>query len=320
MQGAVRSVALFCATLVSVWYTYGVMWAGGDPLRDPEVRAESAVFALALMGILLAHEMAHYVVARRHGFELSLPDFIPVPFVAFGTFGAIIRLRSMPTSRTALLEMGAAGPLAGALLAFVCIGLGLGEIGPAVCHEVADPPAAVETVYRSLDALLAPLAACLPAMEVPEGHLPVSILGDPPVMKLLGEIILGQAPGRFDELGPLTLAGWVGCLLTAINLVPIGQLDGGHILNALMPRHALLLSKVLLGLVLAAGLLWPGWFVWGVLVFWIGAWRSLPVPEGEALTLRARVTVVLVIIAFALTFMPSPITMDTMPDPCVEQD
>jgi membrane-associated protease RseP (regulator of RpoE activity) len=322
VTGVPRCVALFCATLVSVYFTYGWMWSAGDPLGDWDTFVESATFACALMGILLAHEMAHYVVARRHGFELSLPYFIPVPFVAFGTFGAVIGLESRPTSRTALLEMGAAGPIAGALVAFACIAVGLGEIGPATCPEPADLPALLETVFGGLNRLLAPLDEFLAGFidPPPEGHIVVSILGDPPILGLLGEAVLGEAPGRFDTLGPLTLAGWVGCLLTAMNLIPIGQLDGGHILNAIVPKHHPLISKVLLGLIFAAGFIsWPGWAFWGFVVLMIRAWQSVEVPVEGALTLRAKLCVVAVLVAFGLTFMPAPVAIDTMPNPCLAE-
>ena len=316
----VRCIALFCATLVSVYFTYGWMWTAADPLSDAATVRESATFAVALMAILLAHEMGHYVVARRHGFELSLPYFIPVPGLAFGTFGAIIGLESKPTSRTALLEMGAAGPIAGFVLSVICLALGMGEIGPATCPEAAAPlPGALAWVFEALNAVLAPLDALIAGLvEAPdEGHIVVSILGDPPVFKLLGQAMLGEAPGRFDELGPLTLAGWVGCLLTAMNLIPIGQLDGGHILNAIAPRRAELASKVILGLIFAAGVLsWPGWAVWGFVVLMLGAWRSLPVPMEEPLTRRAWVVAAIILVTFSLSFMPAPVSMDTMPDPC----
>jgi len=316
-SGVPRCVALFCATLVSVYFTYGWMWSAGDPLGDGETIQESATFAVALMGILLAHEMAHYLVARRHGFELTLPYFIPVPFLAFGTFGAIIGLKSPPKSRTALLEMGAAGPLAGAAVAIFCIALGLGEVGPATCVEAIaqDAPTMVVWLFQLMEPIDRFLAQFIEAP--PEGHLVVSILGDPPVFKLLGTWVLGEPPGRFDTLGPLTLAGWVGCLLTAMNLIPIGQLDGGHILNALFPDRASLISKVLLGLLFAAGVVaWPGWAFWAFVILLLRAFHALPVPAETRLTLRAKAVVVAVMVAFGLTFMHTPVAIDTMPDPC----
>ena len=276
------SLALFLLTLASVYFTYGWLWSEGSPLSDSQTMVDSAVFATALMSILAAHELAHYWVARRHGFALSLPYFIPFPF-AFGTLGAVIRLRSLPKSRTALLEMGAAGPIAGAVLAVICIAVGLNGTIPVEAPAVVD-----------------------------EG-VEVLIFGNPPIMNQLGEVLLGEAPGRYDVLTPLALAGWVGCFLTALNLLPIGQLDGGHILTGLSPRWAPQLSKLMLGLLLVAGFFfWQGWAVWAVLLLIMGAWENLEVPSSPGLSLRAKWTAAAAILFFVLCFMPQPIESETL--------
>jgi membrane-associated protease RseP (regulator of RpoE activity) len=237
----------------------------------------SGVFALALMAVLSAHELAHYWVAKRHGFALSLPYFIPFPF-AFGTLGAVIRLKSFPKTRTGLLEMGAAGPIAGALVAFGCLFFGL--LGTEV---VEAPPLSDEGVE-------------------------ILIFGNPPVMDVFGELLLGSAPGRYDVLTPLALAGWVGCFLTALNLLPVGQLDGGHIVNALVPKWAPRISKaVLFGLLIAGYFLWEGWAVWAILLLGMGAWESLEVPPRPGLTVRARIVACVVFVGMLLCFMPKPI-------------
>lgn len=317
------AVALFCATWVSVYATYGWLWsADGDPWSWGQTALDSAVFAVALMAILLAHELGHWFVARRHGFALSLPYFIPFP-AGFGTFGAIIRLQSLPSSRTALLEMGAAGPLAGMVVAVACLVLGLPatEAGPPIMpplpEVIASPSATVGAVADLVDTVLAwgPLAwlGARVSPPVPAGHLPVLIFNNPPVMDLLGASILGAPPGRFDTLGPLALAGWVGCFLTALNLVPIGQLDGGHVMNALAPRHAGRISRVVLGLVLSAGVLWTGWLVWGVLLWMLGAWHSLDVPDSPPLSRRALWIAGVTAVVFALTFRAQPLELDSLP-------
>ena len=311
-----RSLGLFVATLVCVYFTYGWLWHGGDPLGDPETMVAAGTFAVTLMAILGAHEMGHYVVARRHGFELSLPYFIPVPFF-FGTFGAVIRLKSLPRSRSALLEMGAAGPIAGAVVAFAAIALGLPDTGPPPeippPEALEPPPEWIAGALAWLDELLAPLAALL-SEPVPEGHVPVLIFNNPPVMDLLGVLILGAPPGRFDTLSPLALAGWVGCFLTALNLVPIGQLDGGHVVGALSPGRARLLSRVFLGLALAAGIVgWSGWLVWAVLLWATRAYVNVSVPERPPLTPRAKLVGLVALLLFLLTFMPIPVEPDTLP-------
>jgi membrane-associated protease RseP (regulator of RpoE activity) len=277
-----NAVALFFLTLVTVYFTYGWLWSPGSPLKDGQTIQDSAVFAVALMSILAAHELAHYWVARRHGFELSLPYFIPFP-MAFGTLGAVIRLRSLPKSRTALLEMGAAGPLAGAFLAFIFIAIGLQGTVP------YDAPPVVE---NGVDVL---------------------IFGNPAIMDHLGALILGEAPGRYDGLTPLALAGWVGCFLTALNLLPVGQLDGGHIVTSLSPRWAPLFSKLTLGILFAAGFFfWEGWAVWAVLLLLMGAWENLEVPVEPALSKRARWIAVCTALFMGLCFMVRPLETETL--------
>lgn len=313
------AVLLFLATLMSVYLVYGFQWAGGNPLTDAAVAWDSGRFALALMSILLAHEMGHYLVALRHGFRLSLPYFLPFP-AAFGTFGAIIRLRSLPANRTALLEMGAAGPLAGFVVALGVMALGLPHTEASSLENILAslpplpdlPVSAVPPEPGWLDGLLdLPLFQRLfPAQ--PPGTVPLMILANPPVMDLLGTILMGAPPGRYDTLDPLAMAGWVGCLLTGINLLPIGQLDGGHIANALAPRLAPTISKIGVGLALISGLLWGGWIVWGLMLLALRAWISLPVPRWPPLTLRARVIAVLAFASLLLSFMPRPLELENV--------
>lgn len=319
-----NAVLLFVATLFSVYLVYGYNWAGGDPLSDPKVAADSARFALTLMGILLAHEMGHYLVALRHGFRLSLPYFLPFP-AAFGTFGAIIRLRSLPSSRTALLEMGAAGPLAGFAVALLAIALGLpGTVEHAAPQIVWNPsapllepppPGALELALEW--AFSRPPLSWL-APVPPEGTLPMLILANPLSMDLLGELLMGAPPGRYAVLSPVATAGWVGCLLTGINLLPIGQLDGGHILNALWPSRAQIVAKIGIFLALGAGLIWSGWLVWGVLLLLLRAWVSLPVPHHPPPSMRSRLVAVAALLAFVLSFMPSPLVVENVPWSSIE--
>ncbi len=271
------SVALFVATLCTMYWSQG----GVETIRDPEVATRAAAYTAALMSFFLAHELAHYLVALRHGFRLSLPYFIPMPLGGFGTMGAVISLRSRPANRTALLEMAAAGPVAGAIVAFALLAIGLRWTGP-------DIPLEPGFAYW--------------------------IFADPWSVDLIGTIVNGAPPGRYAELHPVALAGWVGCLVTAINLVPIGQTDGGHIIGALIPRRALLVSKgVIALLVVGTFLVWPGWGVWVGVLLLLRAWRNLEVRERPGLTLRAKLLAVAAGVVFALTFMPEPIEVEEVP-------
>jgi membrane-associated protease RseP (regulator of RpoE activity) len=277
-----RSIALFVATLASMYVSQVLPWVLSDGigvLADTRLSLDALAYTAALMSILLAHELAHYLVALRHGFRLSLPYFIPLP-VGFGTLGAVIQLRSKPAHRTALLEMGVAGPLAGAVVAFAMLAIGLRWTGP--------------------------------DLELQPG-LSYTIFSDPWAVKLIGTLVAGEAPGRYAQLHPVALAGWIGCLLTSINLLPLGQADGGHVMGALLPRWARRISwGVIACMVLAGALVWIGWMVWAGVLLLMGATRNLEVPERPRLTARAVVLAVLGLVVLALTFMPEPIQQETI--------
>ncbi len=317
------SIGLFLATLVCVYWVYGRQWLMGDPFRDREIALGAAKFAGGLMSILLAHEMGHYVVARAHGFRLSLPYFLPFPS-AFGTFGAIIRLKSLPRTRTGLLEMGAAGPLAGFAVALLLMAIGLPGTVEVNTLEMALPPGVtqlpvvelaepgmLDQLYLTL--LELPVLSWLLPAPPPPHTIPMIIMANPPVMDILGELLLGAPPGRYATLDPLAMAGWVGCLITAINLVPIGQLDGGHVFDALFPAWARPVSKLGVGLALFAGTIWLGWAVWGVLLLVLRAWRSLPVPLHPPPTRRSRGIALATLLTFVLCFMPRPVELVNIP-------
>lgn len=284
-------MGLFVLTTLSVLFVHIASWTEGG-FSDPQAWKDGLIFAGCLMGILLAHELGHYLVARAHGFEQSTPIFIPVPF-GFGTMGAIIRLKSMPSSQTALLEMGAAGPLAGAVVSILILVVSL----PWTNEIVSVPSGTMGTVFN-----------------------------DPLIVKLLGWLINGHVPGRFATYHPATLAAWVGCFLTGLNLLPTGQLDGGHVLNGAFPKFAHRFSRlvptalVLAGLLALAASLWTQtmmpaaiqWLVWGGMIRFAGADRPIPVPQ-RPLTPRARLMAGLILALFVLTFMPVPIEIDIVP-------
>ena len=306
-----RSVVMFVITLCSVYLVYGYQWTNGSPLTDPEIAWKSAQFAMGLMGILLCHEMGHYIVAKKHGFLLSVPYFLPFPF-AFGTLGAVIHLKSLPKSRTALLEMGAAGPIAGFVATIFCFLIdGANTTNYLQPHMVGS----LEEATQSLSALS---AIELSGWEVwlqkiglfPEFQpdaIPLMILSDPLALKGMMSLFLEAPLSPYAELGPLAFAGWVGCMITSINLFPIGQLDGGHIANALFPRHAARISKVIIFLALGLSFFWLGWLVWAGLLYFMGATKSISVPEDSELRLRSKIIAVLTGIIFVLSVMLEPI-------------
>ncbi len=265
-----RSAAWFVITLASTvlfsmsGVAYGATWS------------DALAFGGSLMTILLAHEMGHFWVARLHGFEVGLPTFLPFP-VGFGTLGAVIELRRPPPTRVGLLEMGAAGPLAGAVVAFSILAVSIGWTRP--------PPA-----FEPGSELL--------------------ILNEPWIIHALAWL-RGLTVDRYAELHPAALAAWVGCLLTGINLLPIGQLDGGHVFNACLPRLARPASIAGVAALVLAGTVWPGWWVWAAALVLLRGWTPAPVPEG-ALSRRARAVGVATALLFCVTFIPVPMEPETV--------
>lgn len=299
---------LFAATGLSVLLA-GSLLAGRDPLLlrgvpIPGVEAyylplpiglewgavaEGWPFAALLLSILVAHEMGHYVAARLHRIQVTLPYFIPFPpYVSIvGTLGAFIRLRSPVLSRRALLDVGIAGPLAGFVVSVVAAALGLGQSAHA--HEIAG-------------SARAPFV--LPFLGV-EIWLGGSLL----FHALAGLFVADPASAGPIVMSPLACAGWFGLFVTALNLLPLGQLDGGHILYALNPRTQRWVGRLLFVLLLPMGLLWEGWWVWAALVFVVGRGRIAHPPvfnTTEPLSLARTILAWLGIAVFVLTFVPRP--------------
>lgn len=282
-----KSVTMFVVTLFSVFLVFGYQWTAGDPLKNSETAIQSLKFSVALMMILLSHELGHYIVARRHGFKLSLPYFIPFPF-AFGTLGAVISLKSLPKNRTALLEMGAAGPIAGFVASAIAILIGMPNT---LNHK-------------------------LPLIE--PGTEQIMILADPPLMKGIGHIVLGEPLSPFATLDPIAFAGWVGCMLTAINMLPIGQLDGGHICNAIFPKFSRIISKYFILLLFLGTIFWPGWLIWGLMLLLMGAWRGIPMECQQPLTQRSKWIAIGAVVSLLFSFMLRPIQIKEVPKDQVE--
>ena len=239
---------LFLATIATTTWA-GALNAGVNLLQQPERFAVGLPYSLGLLLILGAHELGHYFTAKAHGIQVTPPYFIPVPF-ALGTFGAFIKIKSLTPNRRALFDVAVAGPLAGLVFAVpaLLIGLRLSEVLP------ANEPVTLSHggVNIGSSVLLAVLAKMALGVSILEGH------------RLL--------------LHPLAFAGWLGLYVTALNLLPIGQLDGGHIAHALFgSRHAHSVSMVaLVSLFLLALFVWPGLMFWAFIVFFIAGTRDAP--------------------------------------------
>jgi membrane-associated protease RseP (regulator of RpoE activity) len=296
------NVALFLATVVTT------LWAGFSlsPLADSPTLANvvrgGLPFAGSLVAILFTHEMGHYVFARRYGVKTTLPYFIPVPFGA-GTLGAVIRMRSAIPSRRAVLDIGAAGPLAGLAVAvpLLLVGLALSEVRELPAVPVG---AALSSPWAAIQALL-------------EGR---PVLSDAPTMQFFGDslvtwaarwLVVGELkPGTDVILHPVAFAAWIGLLVTALNLVPLGQLDGGHVLYALFGRRgALVIARLVsAGLLIAGVFLSWNWLIWWFLSRFVVGLGHPPALEEEPLDLGRRAVAWASLALFVATFVPVPVS------------
>lgn len=262
-------------------------------------------FSGTLLTILLFHEFGHYLMARKHHVDASLPYFIPGIPVLVGTFGAVIKMRSVVRSKRALFDIGVAGPLAGVAVAVPAIILGLA------------------------------LSEFIPIPEdLPPGDGPFS-LGSSLIFSALSHLIAGASPPGHDLLlHPIAFAGWIGLLVTMLNLIPVGQLDGGHVTYAILGRrlHQKIASCVL-PLLLVLGILpipqliyyskyetmppewmqmigsfgWPGWLLWFVILrFLIGTAHPPTLDEHQPLDRPRKIIGWVAVVIFILTFTPAP--------------
>ena len=231
-----------------------------------------------LLSILFAHEMGHYVACRIYRVDATLPYFLPAPFVSFvGTLGAFIRIRGPIPNRKALFDIGVAGPLAGFL---VCLPvLVLGTLEAAV---IPDP---------------GPNA---------DGYI---FFGDPLLVQWAYTWLRGDpGPGNTFVMGPLAEAAWFGLFVTALNLMPVGQLDGGHVSHALLGRRAIVVSRLALVGCLFLLYLRPTWLVWCLLLLMLGRRPHPPTLDESAPVGRARIAIGLfAALVFVICFTPSPI-------------
>jgi membrane-associated protease RseP (regulator of RpoE activity) len=250
------------------------LWA----LQSPSRLLMGLPFSATLLAILLAHEMGHFFFCARYGVNATLPFFIPAPTL-IGTFGAFIRIRSPIRSRAQLFDIGIAGPIAGFVVAVAVLIIALPfSIPAAPTVDSAAIPIGYPLVFYAVQWLLAAGAPAGSAIHLPLGDL---------------------------NLHPMALAAWVGMLATALNLLPGGQLDGGHIVYAVAPRLHRRISRLTAGALVLLAWLWSGWVVWAVLLLATGT-RHPAVPSTEALSPRRRLLAVFALVMLVLSLIPTP--------------
>jgi len=243
-------VVLFAVTIATTTWA-GALHQGVNLLQAPGQFMVGLPYSLALMLILGAHELGHYFAAKAHGMNVTLPFFIPVPF-ALGTFGAFIQLKSPSKTRRALFDVGVAGPLAGLVFAIPALWFGLG----------------LSEIVQSTETT-APISM----------HHGTSV-GSSILLTIMSKLVFGDAVshGHVLALHPLAFAGWLGLLVTALNLLPIGQLDGGHIADAMFGqrRGTAISTAALITLFFLGIFVWSGLLTWAFIAFFIAGRKGIP--------------------------------------------
>jgi membrane-associated protease RseP (regulator of RpoE activity) len=243
-------------------------------IKDPQIISLSIIYAAVLLIILLGHELGHYLSCRYYHVSATLPYFIPAPTL-IGTLGAFIKIKSPIARKKELFDIGAAGPLAGFILALPALvyGLAHSKVIPSIPRE--------ETL----------------------------IFGEPLLLKFIGSLIFEHIPTGYDIiLHPVAFAGWVGVLVTAFNLFPIGQLDGGHVSYAILGSKSKVIARIFLGALFIMGVFfWIGWIVWALLILLIGLKHPRIPDEQTPLSFSRKIMGFFIFVIFAISFIPDPI-------------
>ncbi len=264
-------ISLFLVTVLTTLFA-GALQQGVDPMEDLAGLFKGIPFACSLLFILGSHEFGHYYMARRNGVDATLPLFIPAPSL-IGTFGAVIRMKSPIMDRCSLIDIGAAGPLVGIAVTvpILVTGLFLSKVQP------------------------------IPS----EGAI---TLGSSVLMMIFSWMVHGPLPEGMDVvLHPLAFSGWIGLLVTSLNLMPVGQLDGGHVAYALFGPRQKYLGWLFVGVIVFLGaVVSTGWFLWVVFIYFVGVKHPPVVYDWVPLDSKRKLIGWITILVFVLTFTPVP--------------
>lgn len=262
-------VLLFILTIFSTYY------AGTTRLSPYFGRGRGIVYCVSVMAILLAHEMGHYLTSRRYGVPSTLPYFIPFPLSPFGTLGAVIRMGGTISGKRSLFDIGVAGPLCGFILAVPCIFIGM---------------------------------KLSVAIKLPRHLAPGDILGAPLLLQLAQWLIVGDLPTGYSiDLHPICYAGWVGLFVTSLNLLPIGQLDGGHIVYSVFGSKSSLVSRVLIPVLAVLAIFYNiGWLVLVGLLLFFGVSHPAPLDAHTPLDPKRKALAFFMLLVFIFSFVPAP--------------
>ena len=301
------NIIFFALTFFSVLFTGALFSYEGEiptNLSDTLRFVISGLpFTLSLLTILLFHEFGHYLAGRYHKTHVTLPYFIPFPLSYFGTMGAFIQLKEPPKNRRVMLDISIAGPMAGLFIAIpiLLLGLSLSKVDTIPFHLQNGQ------IFEGNSLLYLFLKYLVHGELLPR---PFHYFGNSQFLYWLKYFFTGLPlpRGAVDvTLHPIAWAGWAGLLVTAINLIPAGQLDGGHLIYVLFGKRASRLLPIILITLLLLGFAWYGWWIWAVLILVLGRFYAEPLDQITTLDPRRKLIAILGIIIFILVFTPVPL-------------
>jgi len=298
-------------TLGQIWTLVTHIWIGWP-------------FAVSLLAILLAHEFGHYFIGRARGAAVSLPYFIPLPIGILGTMGAFIQLKQLPRNRRALFDLAVAGPLAGLVVAVPLLILGL-VLSPVEVTQVINYTKTAGTADVCPNTASIGETYTCPGTNLVEGNsllylgmkymvkgelLPSPLHYDlPPLLYWIRYFFTGYPipiGGRDVMLHPVAWAAWAGLLVTFLNLIPVGQLDGGHVLYAVFGKRVRYVFPVVLLATLALTFFWSGWWLWVIIILLLGRSHAEPLDQITQLDSNRKILAVLMLVIFLLVLTPIP--------------
>ncbi len=303
------NVILFGLTLLSAFYT-GAAYAAEGPADELGALLYPLLhiwtgwpFALSMLGILLAHEFGHYIAARLHRAPVTLPYFIPFPLSPFGTMGAVIAMKAPIRNRRVLMDIGISGPWAGLVIAIPVLMIGL------LRSQVERLPLSLPPglAFEGNSLLYLAIKFVMYGKLLPQ---PAAYGLGGPLLYWLVYFFTGTplpAGGQDVTLNSVAWAGWAGLLVTGLNLIPAGQLDGGHTLFVLVGRRMKQLAPIILVVLVGLGFFWPGWWLWAGLIYFLNRRPAELLDEITPLDGRRRILAIFTLVLFFIVFTPVPI-------------
>ena len=306
-----RNLIFFILTLLSVLFTGSVFESTLPETVAFSVLLKDAIlhlwrgwpFAASLLGILLAHEFGHYLMGRYHKINVSLPFFLPLPYPLsiLGTLGAVIQMKERPKNKRVLFDIGIAGPIAGLVVAIPVLlyGLSLSKLAPLSGTGMLEG--------NSVIYLLSKYAIFGKWLPEPASY------GDVPAFLYWVRYLFTSTPsplGALDvQVHNVAWAGWAGLLVTSLNLIPVGTLDGGHIIYTALGDKAKDFVRYIFAAMIILGFFWEGWWLWVFMLYFLGRHHATPLDQITELDPKRKRLAWLALIIFILVFIPVPLVV-----------